>query len=291
MDAFEKYYHEDVVVVEATGETRRGKDAQRTALPDWMSAVEEMYGGETEWVTSNEDQAVTMVQSFTDVTMSGTRSTMSEVAIQQWKGDQIIREEFFYFVPADVQRGMAAAYDRNLEGFRRHPVARGRALREAARRPNRRWEQAVGDPPTRVGLRSLPPPSAPGRRGAPRIWNRACSTQYVHFRSTASCPKTRPLHIPHFSEARGPLVGAPGLLSVNGGLIGLRRRAQPQERAFSALSRAQGGMHTPIRRHEDGAGRADGVVRSIFGVDNGPKRRGQEGFHSRPLSVEIKYGR
>ena len=77
MDAFEKYYHEDVVVVEATGETRRGKDAQRTALPDWMSAVEEMYGGETEWVTSNEDQAVTMVQSFTDVTMSGTRSAIS----------------------------------------------------------------------------------------------------------------------------------------------------------------------------------------------------------------------
>jgi ketosteroid isomerase-like protein len=109
MDAFEKYDHEDVVVVEATGETRHGKDAQRAALHDWMSAVEEMHGGETEWVTSNEDQAVTMVQSVTDVTMSGARSTMREVAVQRWKGAQIIREAFFYVVPAEVQRGPAAA--------------------------------------------------------------------------------------------------------------------------------------------------------------------------------------
>lgn len=108
MEAFEKYYHEDVLIVEATGETRKGKDAQRKAINDWMSAVEEMHGGETEWVTSNEEEAVTMVQSSTDVTMNGERSAMSEVAVQQWKGDQIIREEFFYFIPADVQREMAA---------------------------------------------------------------------------------------------------------------------------------------------------------------------------------------
>lgn len=109
MEAFEKYYHEDVVVVEPTGETRRGKDAQRKAINEWMSAVEEMHGGETEWVTSNEEEAVTMVQSSTDVTMKGKRSAMSEVAVQQWERDRIIREEFFYFVPADVQQRMAAA--------------------------------------------------------------------------------------------------------------------------------------------------------------------------------------
>lgn len=108
MEAFEKYYHENVLIVEATGETRKGKDAQRKAINDWMSAVEEMHGGETEWVTSNEEEAVTMVQSSTDVTMNGERSAMSEVAVQQWKGDQIIREEFFYFIPTDVQRRMAA---------------------------------------------------------------------------------------------------------------------------------------------------------------------------------------
>lgn len=108
MEAFEKYYHDDVEVVEADGTTRRGKDAQRQAIEDWMGAIEEMHGGETQWVTSNENEAVTMVQSSADVTMEGHRSTMSEVAVQQWRDDQIVREEFFYFVPADQQR-MAAA--------------------------------------------------------------------------------------------------------------------------------------------------------------------------------------
>ena len=36
MEAFERFYHDDVVV-EPTGETRRGKAAQRTAIQDWVA--------------------------------------------------------------------------------------------------------------------------------------------------------------------------------------------------------------------------------------------------------------
>jgi ketosteroid isomerase-like protein len=104
MEAFEAYYHEDVVVVEPTGEEREGKEAQRKAIREWMDAVEEMHGGATEFVTSNEDDAVTMVQSFTDVTMNGQRTPFREIAVQQWDGDQIIREEFFYYVPEEMQK-------------------------------------------------------------------------------------------------------------------------------------------------------------------------------------------
>ena len=104
MEAFEAYYHEDVVVVEPTGEERQGKEAQRKAIREWMDAVEEMHGGATEFVTSNEDDAVTMVQSFTDVTMNGQRTPFREIAVQQWDGDQIIREEFFYYVPEEMQK-------------------------------------------------------------------------------------------------------------------------------------------------------------------------------------------
>jgi hypothetical protein len=50
-----------------------------------------------------------MVQSTTDVTWRGERMTMREVVVQEWQDDQIIREEFFYFVPADVQKKMGAA--------------------------------------------------------------------------------------------------------------------------------------------------------------------------------------
>lgn len=104
MEAFEAYYHEDVVVVEPTGEEREGKEAQRKAIHEWMDAVEEMHGGATEFVTSNEDDAVTMVQSFTDVTTNGQRTPFREIAVQQWDGDQIIREEFFYYVPEESQK-------------------------------------------------------------------------------------------------------------------------------------------------------------------------------------------
>lgn len=108
MEAFDRYYHDDVVVIEANGDRREGKDAQRAALQEWMSAVEVMHGGETTFVTSNEAEAVTMVQSMTDVTMDGQRMQMREVAVQQWEGDQIIQEEFFYFVPAEMQRDASA---------------------------------------------------------------------------------------------------------------------------------------------------------------------------------------
>jgi len=109
MDAFETYYHKDVVVVEADGQERHGKDAQRRAIQEWMDAVEEMHGDATEFVTSNEEEAVTMVQSFTDVTMNGQRMPFREIAVQRWDDDQIVHEAFFYFVPAEMQRQMAEA--------------------------------------------------------------------------------------------------------------------------------------------------------------------------------------
>jgi ketosteroid isomerase-like protein len=109
LEAFEKYYHDDVAITEADGTRRHGKDAQRAAIHEWMEGVDEMHGGSTDWVTSNEQEAVTMVQSTTDVTWRGERMMMREVAVQEWQDDRIIREEFFYFVPADVQKKMGAA--------------------------------------------------------------------------------------------------------------------------------------------------------------------------------------
>ena len=40
-----------------------------------------------------------MVESWMDVTMKdGKRNKMEEVAVQKWKGDQIIHERFYYNV-------------------------------------------------------------------------------------------------------------------------------------------------------------------------------------------------
>ena len=101
MEAFEKYYAENCVIVEKpTGETRNGKEAQRQAIMGWFSTVEENHGGGVGAITSNEDTGVTCVESWFDITFKeGGRMKMEEVAVQHWEGDQIVREEFYYNMP------------------------------------------------------------------------------------------------------------------------------------------------------------------------------------------------
>jgi ketosteroid isomerase-like protein len=97
LDAFEKYYHNDVVMVEATGESRKGKDANRKFQEEFMKMIKDFHGTGVRAITSDEKQATTMVESWMDVTMKdGKRSMMEEVAVQKWKDDQIIHERFYY---------------------------------------------------------------------------------------------------------------------------------------------------------------------------------------------------
>ncbi|MDH3648107.1 MAG: nuclear transport factor 2 family protein [Saprospiraceae bacterium] len=102
MDAFEKYYAENVIVVEPTGEVREGKDAQRKAIQNWAGMVKEMHGGGVGAITSNEAAGVTCVESWVDVTFQdGNRLKMEEVAVQKWDGDQIVHERFYYNIPGE----------------------------------------------------------------------------------------------------------------------------------------------------------------------------------------------
>lgn len=101
MEAFEELYHDNVVVQEMpTGEKREGKDAQRKAIQQWYADVKEAHGGGVDSITSNEQDGITTVESWMDITMqNGHRMKMSEVAVQQWKDGQIINEKFYYNMP------------------------------------------------------------------------------------------------------------------------------------------------------------------------------------------------
>ncbi len=97
LEAFDKYYNNDVVMVEATGDTRKGKAANRKFQEDFTQMIKDMHGTGVRSITSNEKEATTMVESWMDVTMKdGKRSMMEEVAVQKWKDDQIIHERFYY---------------------------------------------------------------------------------------------------------------------------------------------------------------------------------------------------
>jgi hypothetical protein len=62
--------------------------------------IKEVHGSGVTAVTSDEKAAVTMVESWMDVTYKdGNRAKMEEVAVQRWKGDQIINERFYYNMP------------------------------------------------------------------------------------------------------------------------------------------------------------------------------------------------
>ena len=103
MEAFEKYYADDCKIIEMpTGETRQGKDAQRKAIIDWFESVEEVHGGGTNAITANEDDATTCCEVWFDISFKGAgRMKMEEVAVQQWKGDQIVEERFYYNMPSE----------------------------------------------------------------------------------------------------------------------------------------------------------------------------------------------
>jgi hypothetical protein len=84
-------------MVEATGESRNGKEANRKFQVDFMGMLKEIHGSGVRAITSNEKEATTMVESWMDVTMNdGKRHMMEEVAVQKWTGDQIIHERFYY---------------------------------------------------------------------------------------------------------------------------------------------------------------------------------------------------
>lgn len=100
MDAFEKYYAENVVMVEGNGDKREGKDKNREFELQFLSSIKEMHGGGVTAITSNEETGVTMVETWMDTSYKdGNRMKMEEIAVQKWEGDKIVHERFYYNMP------------------------------------------------------------------------------------------------------------------------------------------------------------------------------------------------
>ncbi|MEM9985518.1 MAG: nuclear transport factor 2 family protein [Bacteroidota bacterium] len=100
MDAFEKYYHDDVTVIDGTAAPRNGKAEQRKAIQEWYGMIKEFHGSGVSAITADEENGITSVESWTDITFQdGNRVKMEEVGLQRWSGDQIIHERFYYSRP------------------------------------------------------------------------------------------------------------------------------------------------------------------------------------------------
>jgi hypothetical protein len=95
MDAFEKYYHEDVSMQENSDPPTVGKSANRERETQTMSMIEEFFGANLISTTFGDD--ITMSEWEMDIKYKGApRQKMCQVAVQKWKDGQIINERFYY---------------------------------------------------------------------------------------------------------------------------------------------------------------------------------------------------
>jgi hypothetical protein len=95
LDAFEKYYGDDVVMQENTDEPRRGKAACREAEVQFFSSVEKV--NRLELVHAAVGDGVSFSEWAMDfVFKGGERRQMAQIARRRWKNGKVVDERFFY---------------------------------------------------------------------------------------------------------------------------------------------------------------------------------------------------
>jgi len=96
LDAFEKYYADNVTMILEDGTAVEGKDANRKRENEFFDSVESFNGMEVVGITANEETGKTSVESWMDVTFNGgNRMKLEQVATQDWEDGKIVRERFY----------------------------------------------------------------------------------------------------------------------------------------------------------------------------------------------------
>jgi hypothetical protein len=95
LEAFDKYYHDEVVMQENENPPTIGKDANRKREQEFYSGIIDFRNAKPLNVTVGDE--ITMVQWHYDYTHEqwGVRNYI-QVSVQQWKNGKIIKEQFFY---------------------------------------------------------------------------------------------------------------------------------------------------------------------------------------------------
>jgi hypothetical protein len=97
MEAFEKYYGDDVVMQENENPATIGKAANRDRENDFFSKLTEFRGAEVKAVAYGDD--VIISEWFLDYTHSEWgKITHDQVSVQRWKDGNVIHERFYYAV-------------------------------------------------------------------------------------------------------------------------------------------------------------------------------------------------
>ena len=95
-EAFEKFYADDVVMQEPTGDPPRvGKDDCRKAEDAFYSSIEQFHSAKL--LASTVGDGITFSEWIYDFTVKGQpRVALQQVARRQWKNGKIVNERFYY---------------------------------------------------------------------------------------------------------------------------------------------------------------------------------------------------
>lgn len=97
LDAFEKYYAEDVVMQENDHDPREGKEANRQYEEQFLGSIEEFHGAKVNSFAVNEDDGKVVAEWTWDVKFKGVpRIEMNQVSVQTWKDGRVVHEKFYY---------------------------------------------------------------------------------------------------------------------------------------------------------------------------------------------------
>ena len=94
LDAFEKFYADDVVMIEPDAE-HRGKDVNRKREQEFFASVEDFHGAEL--LSSGVSGDTSFSEWKWDVTLRGIgRIRLEQVAVRTWREGRVARERFYY---------------------------------------------------------------------------------------------------------------------------------------------------------------------------------------------------
>jgi len=94
LEAFEKFYADDVVMLENDKPTE-GKDANRKREQEFFASVEQMHEMKIGRAAVNGD--VSFCEQVFDATFKdGNRVKMEQITVRTWKDGQVVRERFYY---------------------------------------------------------------------------------------------------------------------------------------------------------------------------------------------------
>ena len=95
MEAFDKFYADDVVMQENSEEPVSGKAANRKREEEFFASIEEFHGAKLLGSGVGGDTGYS--EWMWDVTLKGVgRVKMEQVAARRWRDDKVVSERFYY---------------------------------------------------------------------------------------------------------------------------------------------------------------------------------------------------